>query len=419
MKFIHTADIHLDSPLDGLAAYRDAPVDLLRTATREAFAALVTEAVREQVDFMVIAGDLYDGSWRDFHTGIFFARQMGRLQAAGIPCFVLLGNHDAESEMTRQLELPSNVRRFSSTRAETFKIEALRVALHGRSFRHAATTENLAAGYPPAIEGWLNIGVLHTALEGHAAHRPYAPCTRGELAARGYQYWALGHVHEHAVEVVGRSTLAFPGNLQGRSIRETGPRGALLVEADGTDITRVSRLHTDVLRWHELVVDLAGAASMPEAVRRCGESLQALPAALGWACPLAVRVRLVGACAAHAELFGAGAHLRAELMAQAAAAGGDGLWIEKVKLQTEPAVRAEDTAAQGDALAELQQVLQAAAADPGLLKALDDELQAVVAKLERPVADALADVALLRAGRVAEIVERVRPSLLAQVLRQG
>lgn len=419
MRFIHTADIHLDSPLAGLAAYRDAPVELLRTATREAFQALITEAIHERVDFMVIAGDLYDGSWRDFHTGIYFARQMGRLNAAGIPCFVLLGNHDAESEMTRQLELPPNVQRFAADKAQTFELPALRVALHGRSFRQAATTENLAASYPPARAGWLNIGVLHTALEGHASHQRYAPCTRGELAARGYQYWALGHVHEHSVEQVGGTTIAFPGNLQGRHIREPGPRGALLVEADGPDIQRVSRLHTDVLRWHELAVDVSSARSMADAVRLCGQRLQALPDQLGWSCPVALRVMLLGRSEAHGELFAAGDHLRAELMAQAAAVGGDGLWLEKVKLRTEPAVSAETLAARGDAVADLQQVLATAADDAALLKEIDDELQLLVAKLERPVCDAVADIALLRAGRVAEIVERVRPALLAQISEQG
>ena len=120
MRFIHTADIHLDSLLKGLAAYPDAPAHLLRSATRDAFDNLITEAVTELVDFMVIAGDLYDGSWKDFNTGIHFAGQMGRLHAAGIPVYLLLGNHDAESEMTRKLVLPPNVHLFPSAKAATY-----------------------------------------------------------------------------------------------------------------------------------------------------------------------------------------------------------------------------------------------------------------------------------------------------------
>src|SRR2546426_8575476 len=235
MRFIHAADIHLDSPLTGLSAYQDAPADLLRTATRDAFENLVSEAIAEKVDFMVIAGDLYDGNWKDFNTGIFFVRQMGLLKLAGIPVYLLFGNHDAESEMTKKLSLPDNVHCFPAGKAATFQLPELRVALHGRSFKDAATMENLAVNYPAPVSGWLNIGVLHTALEGNSAHANYAPCSIAELEARGYQYWALGHVHEHRVWH-GTSTIAFPGNLQGRHIRETGPRGALIVTAEGPDI---------------------------------------------------------------------------------------------------------------------------------------------------------------------------------------
>jgi DNA repair exonuclease SbcCD nuclease subunit len=210
MRFIHAADIHLDSPLNGLSAYPDAPAAQLRNATRDAFTALVDRAIEESVDFLVIAGDLYDGSWRDYNTGIFFCKEMGRLKRACIPVFLLFGNHDAESEMTRKLDLPDNVRCFSANKPETFRIEKLAVALHGHSFKHKETTANLAAHYPAALAGYFNIGVLHTALQGYTAHATYAPCKVDELHAKGYQYWALGHVHEFALWS-GASTIVFPG----------------------------------------------------------------------------------------------------------------------------------------------------------------------------------------------------------------
>src|SRR5690606_9384760 len=120
LRFIHAADIHLDSPLTGLSAYADAPVDRLRTATRDAFARLIGLAIDEGVDFMIIAGDLYDGNWKDHNTGLYFAGQMGRLKRAGIPVYLLYGNHDAESEMTRKLMLPDNVHVFDTRKASTF-----------------------------------------------------------------------------------------------------------------------------------------------------------------------------------------------------------------------------------------------------------------------------------------------------------
>ncbi|MDC6132523.1 metallophosphoesterase, partial [Burkholderia gladioli] len=117
MKFIHAADIHLDSPLHGLSAYPDAPAAQLRNASREALRALVERAIEEAVAFVVIAGDLYDGDWKDHNTGIFFGQQMGRLRGAGIPVYLLWGNHDAESEMSRKLTLPDNVTVFPSRKA--------------------------------------------------------------------------------------------------------------------------------------------------------------------------------------------------------------------------------------------------------------------------------------------------------------
>jgi len=415
MRFIHTADIHLDSPLTGLSAYDDAPVQQLRTATRDAFDGLVTEAIRAEVDFMVIAGDLYDGNWKDFNTGIFFVRQMGRLRQAGVPVYLLFGNHDAESEMTRRLVLPDNVHCFSANRTSTFELPELQVALHGRSFKHAATTENLAVFYPPGRPGWLNIGVLHTALGGHAAHANYAPCTAAELQALGYQYWALGHVHEHRVERVGGTVLAFPGNLQGRHAREPGPRGALLVTAAGSEIQSIERLHTDVLRWDLVNVDVGGASSITSVVRAVGDALERHLHSLDDPLPRALRVQLTGQTRLHGELFGAAARLRAEVVAQAASIAPERLWIEKLRIETTPLTSAATLADRADAIAELQAALLGAPDDAGLLQALEDELMQVLAKVPRSVADAVPQLDLVRNGQVAALVRAVTPTLLDHV----
>ena len=417
MRFIHAADIHLDSPLTGLAAYPDAPAELLRTATRDAFANLVTVAIEEKVDFMVIAGDLYDGNWKDFNTGIFFCGQMGRLKVAGIPVYILYGNHDADSEMTKTLSLPDNVHRFPSNKAGTFRLPELKVALHGRSFKDAATTENLAVNYPAPEAGWLNIGVLHTALEGNTSHANYAPCSIAELEARGYQYWALGHVHEHRVWR-GESVIAFPGNLQGRHIRECGPRGALMVTVDGADIGSVERLHVDVLRWHALEVDVAAAVNLDESVRLIGRGLEQLIEESG-ALPLVVRVTLTGASPAHGELFGLETQLRAEVLAHAASIGSERLWIEKVRLDTTPHGLAADMTARSDAVADLQALLLKAEFDPAFIKSLQEDLMQLIGKLPLEVIDALPWVKSVREGETDSLVRSIGPALLDHVAKAG
>ena len=161
-RFLHAADIHLDSPLRGLHRYEGAPQEEIRHAARRALANLVDLALKESAAFVLIAGDLYDGNWKDHRTGLFFVSQMVRLRAAGISVFLIAGNHDAANRMTRSLPLPENVRMFDHRKAETVKIESLGVAIHGQSFAAQAIMEDLSAAYPPAIGGLLNIGLLHT-----------------------------------------------------------------------------------------------------------------------------------------------------------------------------------------------------------------------------------------------------------------
>ena len=412
MKFIHTADIHLDSPLSGLAAYKDAPVDLLRNVTRDAFTRLVDLAIEEAVDFMVIAGDLYDGTWKDYNTGHFFCREMGRLNQAGIPVYLLFGNHDADSEMTKKLTLPANVHLFDSRKPSTFRIDALKVALHGRSYKEAATVENLASSYPAPLAGWLNIGVLHTALEGYAAHANYAPCSVAELNAKGYDYWALGHVHDYSV-IQTSPWIVFPGNLQGRHIRETGPRGAVMVNANAAGIQTVDRLLVDLLRWEVVAVDASEAGTLQDVTRLVGQAFERLLANTPGHLFLSVRICIQGRTKAHGELFGLESQLREEVLGQAAGQGTDRLWVEKVRLETQPLTDGSELALRTDALADLQRLLDQAPTDPGFLESLMQDLRPLVDKAPMELIRRLPELEAIRQGQVGELVKSVSPGLLA------
>lgn len=414
MKFIHAADIHLDSPLTGLSAYPDAPVEMLRTATRDAFTKLVSEAVEQQVDFMVIAGDLYDGTWKDHNTGIYFCKEMGRLKRAGIPVYLLFGNHDAESEMTKKLQLPDNVFTFDARKPTTFHLEELKVALHGRSFKDKETVENLASGYPAPVPGLFNIGVLHTALEGSSAHANYAPCSLDELHAKGYQYWALGHVHEHQIWQ-GAATVVFPGNLQGRHIRETGPRGAVLVTVEDAEIAGIARLFVDVLRWYSLDVDVAGCNALAEVVVAIGQALEAVLTDTPATIPAVIRVNVIGKTQAHGELFGLEGQLRAEVLALAAAIGAERIWIEKVKVNTAAVDDGAVLRARADALADLQDLFEAAETDPDFLKGLQEELLGLVNKAPLELQAAVPYFKDIRSGALMGLVRDVRPGLVAHL----
>lgn len=413
MRFIHAADIHLDSPLNGLSAYPDAPAEQLRSATRDAFSALVDLAVAEEVDFMVIAGDLYDGTWRDFNTGIFFVREMGRLKRAGIPVYVLFGNHDAESEMTKKLEMPENVHVFGPNKPQTFRLDGLLVALHGQSFKQRDITTNLAVGYPAPTVGHFNIGVLHTALEGYASHATYAPCTIDELHAKGYDYWALGHVHEFE-QWTGASTVVFPGNLQGRNVKELGRRGAVLVAVDDAGDVAVERIFIDVLRWEHLNVDASDCETLADVVQKTGRALEVLLDTDGKV-PRAARITIQGHTKAHGALFGQEAQLRVEVLAQIAGIGNERLWLEKVRIATKPLVDAEKLHERMDAFTDIQAIFEEAAADADFIGALQTALAPFAAKAPLDLQDVVPLIEKIRTGALKELVDEVWPGLLAQL----
>lgn len=342
-SFIHAADLHLGSPLSGLAA-RDAELARrLAAASRQAFEDLVTQAIERSVAFVVVAGDVYDGDWADTTIGLFFARQVARLDRAGIPTILVRGNHDAESVITRSITLPASVHVFPTARAGTLRLDALRVAVHGRSFHGRAVEENLALTYPAAVPGWFNLGVLHTSCTGHAAHETYAPCSVADLAARGYEYWALGHIHEYA-ELSRDPWIVFPGNLQGRSVRECGEKGAVVVDVSDGRVTGVSRLPLDRARFEQITVDLAAVADARGAVEAVEAALRPL-AGIAARRLLLVRVHLAGTTRAHDALAADRESLTAEIQAAAHRLHED-IWLERLKIETRrPRAAAEPTGA--------------------------------------------------------------------------
>lgn len=329
--FIHAADLHLGSPLSGLASKDAGIARRFAEAGRGAFEDLVTRAIEEQAAFMVVAGDVYDGDWLDMTIGLFFAQQVARLDRAGIPVVMVKGNHDADSVVTKAIGLPSSVTTFPTPRAATHRLDALRVALHGRSFPNRAVDENYALTYPAPVPGWFNIGVLHTSCAGYAAHATYAPCSVADLAGRGYDYWALGHVHDYA-ELSTDPWIVFPGNIQGRSVRECGPKGAVAVEVEDGRVRHVRRIVVDRARFHQVGIDLSGADTEREALSRVEAGLRPL-AEEARERLLAVRVRLHGETAAHDRLAADRNGLSAEVQAAAQRLHED-IWLERLSLAT-------------------------------------------------------------------------------------
>jgi DNA repair exonuclease SbcCD nuclease subunit len=391
MKFIHAADLHLDSPLVGLARYEGAPAEELRGATRKALGNLVSLAIEERVQFVLIAGDVYDGDWRDYNTGLYFATQMSRLRQANIPVYLIRGNHDAGSQISRQLRLPDNVQELPTSAPRTIRLDELRVAIHGRGFATAAVTEDLSAGYPCPIPGWFNIGMLHTSAGGRPGHENYAPCAAADLVRKGYDYWALGHVHQR--EVLHEDPwIVFPGNVQGRHIREPGAKGCSLVEVVDGRVARVTHRPVDIVRWAECAVDAAGAHDEAELLERLAAALRAAASAADGRF-LAARVVFSGATTAHALLERRADQFIADCRALANDRFNGKVWLEKIQFQTRMPFDPAGIEAESDPLAELWRFLQELRGDAGRLQELAADLAELKRKLPselRAGSDALA-----------------------------
>lgn len=329
-RFVHAADLHLDSPLKSLALRAPEVAELIGTATRSALAAIVDLCLAERVDALLISGDLYDSDQTSMTTARFLARQLGRLHAAGIAVHIIRGNHDALSRITRELVLPDTTHVYQAT-AQAIRLDRPRdrmpVVLHGLSFREPRAERSLLGDYRPPVADAVNIGLMHTSLGGSPDHDPYAPVSVAELAGAGFDYWALGHVHKPSRQVVGRTHVVMPGNPQGRDMGEEGARGVVLVTVgDDRAITVEDRL-TSIAEFARVTVDMGGLDDWAALVAR-------LRAALGAARDAARSPHLV----ARVALTGATPlawRIRRDLDLLAAEAAHEGesigrLWIEKL-----------------------------------------------------------------------------------------
>lgn len=386
-RFLHAADIHLDSPLKGLDRYEGAPVEKLRGATRKAFDSLVQTAIEQKVNFVVIAGDLYDGDWRDFQTGLYFNRKAAQLADENIKIYMIAGNHDAANKMTRSLRFPPNVTMLATDKAQTVFVPELDVAIHGQGFASAAVTDDISLSYPHADRAAFNIGLLHTCASGRDGHERYAPCTVEGLKLKGYDYWALGHIHLRET-LCEEPHIAFSGNIQGRHIRETGPKGCLIVEVQNDRSVVTSFEPLDVLRWNRLIINLEDIGDESELLTALESEFHRLVTESSEK-SLAVRIELKNATSIHRDLIANLEQTKEEIRSVATRISSEELWIEKINVQSAPEKEASTLLTlPDDAIGELTSIFQEAIADPNVRKELfsfvdiankfPDELRAIL-----------------------------------------
>ena len=415
MKFIHAADIHLDSPLQSLALQDQAQLTRMRRACRGAFERLVDFSIEQQVAFVLLAGDLYDHDAPNMQTAVFLRTQLARLEKNGIRVVIVKGNHDADNKITSALALPANTRILSDRKPETLLFDDLpvRVAIHGQSFKGGPVLENLAASYPAAKAGYVNIGILHTSLSGDVEHDPYAPCKLEDLTTRGYDYWALGHIHKGA-KLLDDPWVVYPGNLQGRHAKETGPKGCMLVEVEDDRISTVELIDLAVVRWESLQIELKGKS-------REAELVEAIRAALALAHkdaenrPTAVRLTLTGETSLHDLIERRPNRLLQTVMELAAEIGGEDIWIEKIRNDTVPPFVAPQSQT-NETTNDLVQIMEEVAGDTTQVNLLlQKELEPLRTKLPEELKELPALKLLDDPSLVLSALTRLKPRLASRL----
>lgn len=416
-RFIHTGDLHLDSPLRSLRASDDGRALVAADASRRAFVRLVDVAIERRVDAFLIAGDLWDGDWTDMDAGLMVAREAARLRKAGIPVVAILGNHDAAAaSVTAHVRRLDAIHVLAEDAPESVDIGP--AVVHGQSFESPAVTRNLVAHYPAPVAGRVNVGLLHTGLDGKRGHSGYAPCSVGELAARGYDYFALAHVHTREVLLEGPAsaggTAAFCGVLQGRHVREVGQKGAYLVTIPEAGApAQMAPIDLPFVAWQRVEVDVS-ADEVPVAMAAALErAASGLPAALELA---VTRVALVGETARHAALSSAAQSLR-EAALVAVANADPRFLLEEVRVET----RAPTLAAPLPRLGQhFEGDLSAAAAADAVRAEAAESVRDILAALPNDVRRALLSArpdveAFAQSGEVADLLGVAALGLGAQL----
>ena len=381
LRFVHAADLHLDSPFRGSADARPALKDRLQSATLGALERVVGHTIGAKADFLIIAGDLYDSKDRSLRALVAFRKQMERLADRNIPVFIVHGNHDPLNGWGSSFQLPANVRTFGSrTDTEPFLRFGREVAqIVGVSYTRERVTDNLASSFTAAPDAPYSIAVLHANIGHQAGHADYAPATVEDLVTAGFNYWALGHVHTRSILAKEPAMVVYPGNTQGRNPRESGPRGCYQVDVDTHGRAHLEFVDTSVVRWAHIELSIRDCADMDQLV----DSMlrEARNASAGFDGPTVVRCTIRGNGVLHRDLQ------RDEMNEELCEVLQSVVVAESVRIATGPELDLESLARTETMVSDFLKVAERALEEPELRQRLADSLTALFRRRDMPALD--------------------------------
>jgi DNA repair protein SbcD/Mre11 len=355
LRFVHTGDLHLDSPFLGLGqAVPERIATALRDATLRSWERIVRLAIDSHVDAVLVAGDVFEGANRTLRAQVAFRDGLDQLARERIPSFVVTGNHDPLSGWEPAVTWPDLAHRFGAKEVTSRPIlrDGVELAkVHGISYGVRDVTRNLAASFRRDGDESFAIGLLHANVGGLEGHANYAPCSISDLAASGMDYWALGHIHRHGVLRAADPTVVYCGNPQGRDPGEADPRGCYVVEVDGRSRIQPEFRPIDVVRWQRLSVPIDGIATEEALIQAVGDALEA--AADTAERSIVALVTLTGRGPLHATLRRSGILPDLHMLVRERFGVGERFaWLESIRDETRPSIDLAARRQAGDLLGE-------------------------------------------------------------------
>jgi len=360
-SFVHAADLHLDSPFKGITVDDKSIGNNLRSATFDAFNALIDLCIKEQVRFLLVAGDIYDGADRSLRAQLKFRDGLARLSEHDIHTFVVHGNHDPVNSQSIAIEWPINVHIFGGNKVESKTIEqnGENIALiSGISHIKANETQNLTKKFSKINPGIFHIGLLHCNAGSNTGHDPYAPCELSDLTSLGMDYWALGHVHEKTI-LSADPHVVYAGNTQGRHIREQGERGCYLVTVEDRSVTDIRFCPLDSVRWLRATVNIEGMSTIDQLERAIGKNIQELIENCADARAIVLRITISGNGLLYTEIQKENAIFDLlDRIRETFASEDPFVWVQEIEANCRPEINLEQLKQRGDFLSQVIKIAE-------------------------------------------------------------
>ncbi|MDC3413540.1 metallophosphoesterase family protein [Terrihalobacillus insolitus] len=282
ISFIHCADLHLDSPFDGLSHVQGSTFTKMKDSTFHALERLVDLAIEKQVDFVLMVGDLFDGAKQSLRAQLKLKQSFQRLQSQNIDVYMSFGNHDYTSGRTFSFHYPSNVHLFESEKVTHFTHERDGIPLaniYGFSYENRAIFQNKANEFYTTDENRFHIGMLHGSISTNTEHDVYAPFQLGDLNRIPMDYWALGHIHKREI-LKENPPIVYPGNLQGRSKKEQGEKGCYYVELAQNDC-KLTFCPLQTIRFDNVTIDISTCSDVQQLTHKVERHIDDIRAQFG------------------------------------------------------------------------------------------------------------------------------------------